>query len=51
MTDAQAIALWNQKIAAETNADRRAELELLREYIWNPEFKAKFHDFIWAQVR
>lgn len=51
MTNAQAISKMNELIAAEPDADRRAKLELLREYVWNPDFRAKFHDFIWQQVR
>lgn len=46
MTAAQARVVFNKMIALETDADRRAELELLREYFTNPPFRKAFHDEI-----
>jgi hypothetical protein len=40
MTNEQAREIFNQSIANETDADRIATVELLREYFTNPEFRA-----------
>jgi hypothetical protein len=40
MTNTEAKEIFNAAIAGETNADRIAKVELLREYFTNPTFRA-----------
>lgn len=38
--------VFNEAIASEPTADRRAKLELLREYCVNPSFRRRLADFV-----
>lgn len=40
-------AIFNSMIEAEQNADKKANLELCREYYTNPEFKAALEQHVW----
>ncbi len=44
MTTEQAKAIFTAAIEKETNADRIAKLELLREYFTNPTFRKTMED-------
>ncbi len=48
MTNSQAKAIFNKAIAATTDADAIARLELVREYCTNPAFKVALEDHVWA---
>ena len=50
MTRNEARAIFNQAIENETDADRIAKIELLREYFTNPEFRQKLADYVYEQV-
>ncbi len=43
MTNNEAKEIFNAAIANETNADRIAKVELLREYFTNDDFRAAFN--------
>jgi protoheme ferro-lyase len=47
MTTTEARAVFNSVIATESNPDRVAKLELLREYFTNPEFRKALEDHVW----
>lgn len=47
MTASDAKAIFNKAIAATTDADAIARLELVREYCTNPEFKMALQDHLW----
>lgn len=40
--------IFNQRIAAETNASRIADLEIAREYFCDPEFRVALSDHVYA---
>jgi hypothetical protein len=48
MTDQEARAIFDNARAAEQDPDRRAEIELLREYFCNPQFRRDLADHLWA---
>lgn len=44
MTNTEAREIFNKALANETNADRIAKVELLREYFTNPAFRAAMEE-------
>jgi hypothetical protein len=48
MTPEVARAIFDAAYAAEPDPDKRARLELLREYFCNPDFRRGLHDFAWT---
>ena len=48
MTNTEAREIFNAAIANETDADRIAKVELLREYFTNPEFRAAMADEVYG---
>lgn len=44
MTATEAREIFNSALVGETNPERIAKVELLREYFCNTEFKAALHD-------
>lgn len=48
MNTEQAKRIFNDAIAKQTDADKVARLELVREYFTNPEFRTALHDHVWA---
>ena len=44
MTNTEAREIFDRALAGETNADRIAKVELLREYFTNPSFRAAMAD-------
>lgn len=49
MSDAEAREIFNSASTRTDDADTRSLRELCREYFTNPDFKKKFHDFMWQQ--
>lgn len=49
MNAQQAKEVFNQVIAASTDADKIAKLELAREYFTNPKFRFALEQMIWEQ--
>ena len=47
MTNTEARKILNSAIANETNADKVAKLEVVREYLTNPDFRKKLEDYVW----
>jgi len=47
MNTEQAREHFNDAIARQTDPDRRARLELAREYFCNPEFRRALEDHLW----
>lgn len=43
--------IFDASIAAEGDAERRASLELLREYFTNPAFKSGLEDYVFSLNR
>lgn len=39
--------IFNKVIAGQTDPDRVANLEIVREYFTNPDFKRALEDFVW----
>lgn len=39
--------MFTQAMEQSADPDRRAELELLREYFANPDFRARLNDYVW----
>lgn len=50
MTTDEAREIFQAAIDKEPNPDKRAELELLREYFMNPAFRQAMTDFIFDVV-
>jgi hypothetical protein len=50
MTNEQARDIFNQAIASTTNADQIARLEVVREFLTNPEFRKNLSDFVWSTL-
>jgi uncharacterized membrane-anchored protein YjiN (DUF445 family) len=48
MTGQDARAIFDLAYAAEHDPDRRAEIELMREYFCNPQFRHDLADHLWA---
>jgi hypothetical protein len=48
MSNEQAREIFNAAIAGESNRDRIAKLELLREYFTNASFRAGLEREVWA---
>ena len=47
MTNEQAREIFNAAIASETDSDRIAKVELMREYFCNETFRTVLHDHVW----
>lgn len=47
MTNTAAKEVFNRAIAATTDADAIARLEVAREYLTNPDFRAKLQEHLW----
>jgi len=47
----EARAIFDAAYAAETDPDKRANIELLREYACNPEFKKGLEDYSFAMTK
>jgi len=47
MTNQAAREVFNQVIANQTDADKIAKLELAREYLTNPAFRAALENHLW----
>lgn len=51
MTNAEAKNAINAAIANCADADRKAKLEVAREYFFNPEFRKALSDATWAATQ
>jgi len=51
MTATEARQVFDSAIATETDADRIAKLELLREYFTNADFRKALEDHVWELSR
>jgi hypothetical protein len=47
MTNQAAREVFNAAIAAQTDADKIARIELAREYFTNPTFRKALEDHVW----
>lgn len=51
MTDAAARQLFDAAYDNATDADAKAKLEVLREYLFNTEFRDNLRDFMFDRVK
>lgn len=51
MNTTEARAVFDKAAAAETDPDKRARIELCREYFTNPRFRRYVQDTVWAQLQ
>lgn len=47
MTDQEAREVFNQMIEKATDKDTIAKLEMVREFLTNPDFRANLEQFTW----
>lgn len=50
MTNLEAKAIFDNAIAAQSNPDIRAQVELAREYFFNEMFRTNLTNYVAAQV-
>jgi hypothetical protein len=51
MNTSEVRAIFNQVIATESNPDKVARLEIVREYFTNPDFRRKMEDYTWQKQK